>query len=125
LLLFLGGYIDIRGVPPPPPDSSSSITSSRFHAFFYSGNQVANLVKLVYSSGKGANGLGGIREGVRGVGEKGGDGRNGGEGRGEDLNPWLFEKVPQRFWADKANQRRYIDWLGRRLGYTSPQDWYV
>ncbi len=37
---------------------------------------------------------------------------------------WLLEKVPQRFWHDKRNCRRYLDWLGPRLGFKRREDWY-
>ena len=38
--------------------------------------------------------------------------------------PWLFGAVPQRFWQNPANRRAYMDWLGQRLGFTDPADWY-
>ena len=37
---------------------------------------------------------------------------------------WLFTSVPQRFWQDQHNRRRYLDWLGEQLGYHSLEDWY-
>ena len=38
--------------------------------------------------------------------------------------PWKLACVPQFFWDDVANRRRYMDWLGQQLGYTEPEDWY-
>jgi hypothetical protein len=37
---------------------------------------------------------------------------------------WLFERAPQNFWDDPANQRRYMDWLAKRLRIRRPEDWY-
>jgi hypothetical protein len=41
-----------------------------------------------------------------------------------DWKEWLFACAPRNFWKDKANHRRYMDWLGRQLGYRRPEDWY-
>jgi len=38
--------------------------------------------------------------------------------------PWRFKKVPVGFWGVAANQRRYLDWLGERLGFKDREDWY-
>ena len=38
--------------------------------------------------------------------------------------PWLFGGVPQRYWQDAANRRRYMDWLGGKLGFRTEHDWY-
>ncbi len=38
--------------------------------------------------------------------------------------PWLFEKVPQGFWDNTANQRSYLDWLASQLNITKAEDWY-
>ena len=46
------------------------------------------------------------------------------EGEEEEWYPWLFPSVPRHFWAMKANQRWYCDWLGRLLGFKTPEDWY-
>ncbi len=40
-----------------------------------------------------------------------------------DWLPWLFQYAPQRFWADPANHRRYMDWLARQLRIKKPDDW--
>lgn len=37
---------------------------------------------------------------------------------------WLFGRVPRRFWQQRANRYRYLDWLGEQLGYRRPEDWY-
>ncbi|HUG92180.1 MAG TPA: hypothetical protein VML55_15170, partial [Planctomycetaceae bacterium] len=37
---------------------------------------------------------------------------------------WLFAFVPHGFWNDPANRRRYMQWLGDRLGFSRPEDWY-
>jgi hypothetical protein len=41
-----------------------------------------------------------------------------------DWKPWLFHRVPQGYWEDRANQARYLRWLGRQLGFRSKADWY-
>lgn len=37
---------------------------------------------------------------------------------------WRFASVPDGFWEDRRNRRRYLDWLGRQLGFTAWQAWY-
>jgi len=41
-----------------------------------------------------------------------------------DWKPWLFGKVAPGFWDKKANRRAYLTWLGDRLGFRRPEDWY-
>ncbi|MHB1033206.1 MAG: hypothetical protein ACYC35_21330 [Pirellulales bacterium] len=41
-----------------------------------------------------------------------------------DWKEWKFRKIPMRFWRDPRNCRRYLDWLGQRLGYKHLDDWY-
>ena len=36
--------------------------------------------------------------------------------------PWLFGGA--RIWADEANQKDYMKWLGEKLGLSKPEDWY-
>ncbi len=43
----------------------------------------------------------------------------------EDWQEWLFASTPQRFWQEAKNQRRYLQWLGRQLGFREPEDWYA
>jgi hypothetical protein len=38
--------------------------------------------------------------------------------------PWLFERVPVRFWDDLNNQRQYFDWLAKRLNVNHLDGWY-
>jgi hypothetical protein len=35
-----------------------------------------------------------------------------------------FKKVPNGFWEVSTNQRDFLDWLGRHLGFTRMEDWY-
>jgi len=37
---------------------------------------------------------------------------------------WLFNQVPNNFWADRNNHKRYINWLTKELGYRKHEDWY-
>jgi len=41
-----------------------------------------------------------------------------------DWKPWLFRRVPSNYWNDSANRYRYLVWLGKRMGYRGPSDWY-
>jgi len=41
-----------------------------------------------------------------------------------DWKEWLFPQVPRGFWMDLANCRRYLEWLGEKLGFDEPEDWY-
>ncbi|HXT58797.1 MAG TPA: hypothetical protein VN699_09175 [Pirellulales bacterium] len=36
---------------------------------------------------------------------------------------WMFARVPVTFWDDPRNRRRYLRWLGQRLGFKKPADW--
>lgn len=37
---------------------------------------------------------------------------------------WLFRSTPQGYWQDIANRKEYMDWLAKRLGYRTDDDWY-
>jgi hypothetical protein len=37
---------------------------------------------------------------------------------------WLDGKVPKGFWNSLENRRLYVRWLGQRLGFRKPEDWY-
>ncbi len=37
---------------------------------------------------------------------------------------WLFHRAPNGFWKDSYNRRRYMDWLGEKLGFKTSEDWY-
>jgi aromatic ring-cleaving dioxygenase len=41
-----------------------------------------------------------------------------------DWKEWLFDMTPARFWREKKNRRRYMIWLGKKLGFKSTTDWY-
>ncbi len=36
---------------------------------------------------------------------------------------WLFSRVPFHFWHLPENRRRYMQWLGGKLGFRKPADW--
>lgn len=38
--------------------------------------------------------------------------------------PWRFNNVPINYWRSAENQRKYMDWLGEKLGFNSIEDWY-
>jgi hypothetical protein len=42
-----------------------------------------------------------------------------------DWKPWLFKVVGPGFWESRANRQKYLAWLGERLGYAQPDDWYA
>ena len=42
-----------------------------------------------------------------------------------DLKPWEFDRVGRGFWQGKDNQRLYLTWLGKCLGFSKPEDWYA
>jgi very-short-patch-repair endonuclease len=37
---------------------------------------------------------------------------------------WNFNKTPQGYWDNKENQRKFMDWLGKKLSYETMEDWY-
>lgn len=37
---------------------------------------------------------------------------------------WRFARVPNGFWKKRANRHRFIDALGKQLGFRKPADWY-
>lgn len=41
-----------------------------------------------------------------------------------DWLPWLFDVIPKGFWEQKVNQKAFLDWLEKKLGYKSKEDWY-
>lgn len=41
-----------------------------------------------------------------------------------DWQEWRFHQTPQGFWEDQPNVRRYLEWLGRELGFEKQEDWY-
>jgi hypothetical protein len=41
-----------------------------------------------------------------------------------DWHEWRFRILPNFFWDDPANVRRYLEWLGEELGFRTQKDWY-
>jgi hypothetical protein len=41
-----------------------------------------------------------------------------------DWVDWKFRKLPHRFWKDKANRRRFFDYVAKQLNITSFEGWY-
>jgi hypothetical protein len=37
--------------------------------------------------------------------------------------PWKFDRVPNRFWEDQINQRKFIEWLSAELNITDNSQW--
>ena len=37
---------------------------------------------------------------------------------------WFFGHAPRGFWSVPDNRQRYMQWLGRQLGFHRPRDWY-
>ena len=42
----------------------------------------------------------------------------------EHHTPWLCQRVPIGLWKDEGVRQSYMAWLGRRLNFTSFEDWY-
>jgi len=38
--------------------------------------------------------------------------------------PWLFERVPSRFWNKRSHREEFVQWLAKRLKVTSEEHWY-
>src|SRR4051812_46748803 len=38
--------------------------------------------------------------------------------------PWKFQNVPKGYWADKSNERKFLDWLHGALRFKDMEDWY-
>lgn len=38
--------------------------------------------------------------------------------------PWIHGRVPDGYWDLRENRLYYLDWLGNRLGFQKPEDWY-
>jgi very-short-patch-repair endonuclease len=44
----------------------------------------------------------------------------------DEWYPWLFDgDAPNKYWCSIENQRKYADWLFKRLGFTKMEDWYT
>ena len=35
-----------------------------------------------------------------------------------------IKRYPKGYWKKKENHTKYIEWLGKKLGYTTLEDWY-
>jgi len=38
---------------------------------------------------------------------------------------WKFAQVPQGYWKDKSNHRKFLDWMGTQLEVKRMEDWYA
>ncbi len=38
--------------------------------------------------------------------------------------PWKFQHVPNGYWEDMKNQKKFMDWVGKQLNYKDMEDWY-
>ena len=38
--------------------------------------------------------------------------------------PWRWDNLPNEFWKDLGNQKKYLKWLGDYVGVQSVNDWY-
>ncbi len=43
--------------------------------------------------------------------------------KNEEWKPWLFSKVPQSYWKDRSNHKKYFDWLAKVLMVRNKKDW--
>lgn len=41
-----------------------------------------------------------------------------------DWLPWRFNKTPRGYWQVREHRVRYMNWLGKHLGYRRKEDWY-
>ena len=51
-------------------------------------------------------------------------GRSDGEGL-TNGQPWLLGRVPNGYWERRPQRVAYMRWLGERLGFRDPDDWYA
>jgi len=38
--------------------------------------------------------------------------------------PWKFAHVERNWWSDNKNQRKFMDWLRKEMGYTDMESLY-
>ena len=38
--------------------------------------------------------------------------------------PWLFPRVPDHFWENLENQRKFMEWLANKLNINKIEGWY-
>jgi hypothetical protein len=41
-----------------------------------------------------------------------------------NFKSWQFAKAPNSFWEDDANQREYLEYIGKQLNVNIMEDWY-
>ena len=41
-----------------------------------------------------------------------------------DWLPWKFRQTKRGYWKEKENCKIYADWLGKKLGFETMEDWY-
>jgi hypothetical protein len=41
-----------------------------------------------------------------------------------DWLPWKFTMLPQRYWDDVKNQRKFMQWASKELNIKEMNDWY-
>jgi hypothetical protein len=42
----------------------------------------------------------------------------------EEWLEWKFTNTSKRFWKNFENHKKYAEWLGKKLNYKKPEDWY-
>ena len=40
------------------------------------------------------------------------------------LYAWLYKTTPSGYWKSKKHRKFFMNWLGNKLGYKKPEDWY-
>lgn len=43
---------------------------------------------------------------------------------GHEWFPWKFQYVPDGYWNDMQNQKKFFEWLGKELKYDKMENWY-
>jgi hypothetical protein len=41
-----------------------------------------------------------------------------------DWLPWKFDRLPDQYWNDLQNQRKFLDWAARQLNIEKFSGWY-
>lgn len=41
-----------------------------------------------------------------------------------DWKPWLFEKVPAKYWDVEDNVQLFLEWIANKLNMKRVEDWY-
>lgn len=42
-----------------------------------------------------------------------------------ERHPWLSNRLPDGYWEATEHRREFWQWLGKRMGWTKPDDWYA